>query len=340
MRTKDKVHSFHSKGIRIRILSLSEKLGTLTMNNHSANVTVPHQQEIETSKSLLILFLSVQCFALCLQLAVQFTIHKARLRDNSYQLIRILSFIESLYLATVIIIGADVLINYKQNPNEILLTVLSFSGYLWHTLSLIASVLISIDRWIAVKWCLRYHIFVTKRTILAVVLTAAALDLFILFCMFVIGGVTNTILSNKSIFTNRVVMGYAALIRTIACIFMLAFDKKTIQYRNESEDRMRSINNLHGTQAEELNFMNVLKRGIKDVLKVNIWKCIFLLPMTFVLFIIVFGIEIPEWIFGINTILISAYMISNPIIYLTCYTKLRNFWTRLFRRQRTVPEEA
>ena len=119
---------------------------------------------------------------------------------------------------------------------------------------------------------------------------------------------------------------------------MLAFDKKTIQYRNESEERIRSINNLHGTQAEELNFMNVLKRGIKDVLKVNIWKCIFLLPMTFVLFIIVFGIEVPEWIFGINTILISAYLISNPIIYLTCYTKVRRFWTRLFRRQRTIPE--
>ena len=263
---------------------------------------------------------------------------KARLRDNQYQLIGLLSIIESLYLVSAIIIAIYELKD-EENPDQHFLTALNFSAYLWNTLSMLINIFICVDRWIAVKFCLRYHILVTKKKLLTITLFATLLDAFILSCIFYIGKVDNTLSSSKSVFTSRLIMGYAASLRTITCAVMLILGKKTIQYRDQSEVRIRNISNLHGTQAEELTALTVLRRGIKDVFKVNIWTSVFLLPMTLVLFMVVSGMEIPKVIFWINAMLISAYMISNPIVYLTYYTKLRDFWAPLFRFHAIVPIE-
>ena len=106
--------------------------------------------------------------------------------------------------------------------------------------------------------------------------------------------------------------------------------------KNESE----KMNNLHGSQAEQLDLLTVLRRGINDVFKVNIWACIFLIPKSLILLVIISGIEVPKWVFFTNATLISIYITCNPIIYLTCYTKLRCFWSHLFRPQRIIPEET
>ena len=285
--------------------------------------------------------MSVQFVTLFLQLTVQYTIYKARLRDNQYQLIRLMSIIESLYLLTVITIVSDTLrrLGTREPTNRNFSIFMTFLGYLWITLSMVCSVIISFDRWMAVKYCLRYHAIVTRKKLTATFLSVAFLDAFVLCCMFYLCDVTNTILSNNAMFTSRIIITYTASIRTIACAIMLILGKKTIHYRNGNEQRLRSLNNLHGTQAEELDKLTVLKRGIKDVFTVNFWTCIFLLPIMTISFLIATGIDLPKWIFGINSFLISVCVTSNPVIYLLCYGKIRSFWAPLFRLHRIIPGE-
>ena len=305
--------------------------------NSTTNRTIKGGK-ISYNVNLYILFLIFQFAALILQLMVQYIIHKTRLRDNQYQLIRLESIIESLHLVTAIILATDAVRRKDKNPDKLFATVVTFLTCVWSTLSAISTVIISIDRWAAVKFALRYHELVTKQKLTGIFVFFAFIDVFALSCMCFVGDVTNTILRNDTMFTSRVILAYIASLRAIACTVIIVLGKKTIQYRNQNEARIRGLNNLHGSQAEELDLMIVLKRGIKDVLEVNFWTCIFLVPTVFMLIIIISGVEIPEWAFGISTAFVTLQMTSSPVIYLSCYTKIRNVWTRLFRRQVTHDE--
>ena len=288
-----------------------------------------------------IITLSIQLATLLLQLTVQYIIHKARLRDNQYQLIRLESILESLNLITYIILITDAIRRNNERPDKRFLRFLTFLAHLWSTLSIISTVFISVDRWAAVKFSLRYHAMITKQKLGGAFILVALLDASVLCCMIYIGDVTNTILKNSVMFTSRAILAYIASLKAVCCIIIIVLGKKTIQYRNDSEARIRGLNNLHGRQEEELDLLVVLKRGINDVIKVNFWTCIFLIPTILTLFIIsTSGTNIPRLIFGANTVLLNLQMTSSPIIYLTCYSKIRNVWTRLFRRQRVLPGGA
>ena len=154
---------------------------------------------------------------------------------------------------------------------------------------------------------------------------------FIFGCIFYIGGNVNSNLTNFLVLYNSPsIIAISTTIRTICVIIMLVLGKKTIQCRNESEERMRRISNLHGADAEELDLLTILRKGVKDVFTVNIWTCIFLLPMTVVSILILLGFASLSGtvIFRVNAICKTMYTIANPIIYLTCFTKIREFWAR------------
>lgn len=307
--------------------------------SNSSNLTISNQPANKYSVNVTMVFLSVQCMTLLLQLAVQYAIHKARLRDNQYQLIRLMSIIEILYVLTTMTITIDALrIHGQGEQNKQFLTFMTFLTYLWNTLSMISNTLISIDRWVAVKYCLRYQVLVTRKKLVTAFLSPAFVNATVLWCAFYLGHVTNKILGNSMAFTNRTVIAYSASIRTLACAIMLILGKKTIHCRQENEQRLQNLTNLHGTQAEELDKLAVLKRGIKDVFKVNFWTCIFLLPIITISFFVASETVTSRGIIFINLILINLCVTANPIIYSSCYGKIRNFWARSFRRQQRVQD--
>ena len=252
-----------------------------------------------------IIYLTFRFIALLLQLAVQFIIHKERLHDNQHQLIRLESIVESLHLLTAIILVSDSIRRDDKNPDKRFLSFMTFLAHVWSSLSVISNVFISVDRWAAVKFALRYQAMFTKKKLGGVFLLVAFVDVFVLSCMCFIGEVSNTILINNIMFTSRAILGYIATLRAIACTAIIILGKKTIQYRDQNEARIRSLNNVHGSDAEELDLMIVLKRGIKDVLKVNMWNCIFLIPTIFVIIVNISPIKKPNWVFRINPSLLS-----------------------------------
>ena len=147
------------------------------------------------------------------------------------------------------------------------------------------------------------------------------------------GNVNNELTHIEHIYISPLIMATSTTIRTICVIAMLVLGKKTIQCRNQNEARIRNITNLHGTEAEELNLLKILRRGVRDVFKVNIWTCVFLLPMTFVSIMILLGLGpiFGSLIFEINAVCVTSYTVATPIIYLSCFSKIREFWAQSIR---------
>ena len=98
-----------------------------------------------------------------LHLSLQIIIWRARLQENKYYLIRILSFFDWIQLVHVLITSIPITMGMMKN--ELVLELVLFFAHLMHSMSMMLTFLIVLDRWIAVKYCLHYDIYVTKRRI-------------------------------------------------------------------------------------------------------------------------------------------------------------------------------
>uniref|UniRef100_A0A7M5ULH2 Uncharacterized protein n=1 Tax=Clytia hemisphaerica TaxID=252671 RepID=A0A7M5ULH2_9CNID len=154
---------------------------------------------------------------------------------------------------------------------------------IFHASSMLITVLIITDRWIAVKYPLRYQEIVSKLT----------------------------------------------------CVAVLVLGKLTICLRDESEANRPHAENLHGVEAERLDVIIKLKRSVKDVMKLNIWTCVFLLPMVFcsLTFLVT---DVSELGLKLDALFALVNVISNPIVYLTCFSKIRQYWYRKFFQRWTI----
>ena len=111
--------------------------------------------------------------------------------------------------------------------------------------------------------------------------------------------------------------------------------KITIHLRDASEANRPHVANLHGEDAEELDIIIKLKRTVKDVFKLNIWTCVFLIPMVICTFILLVS-DMSKQVFILNFLFGLVNGISNPIVYLTCFNRIRLYWLRRFFQRGTV----
>ena len=276
---------------------------------------------------LMILF----SITLCLHLPIQWCIYKARLHtNNNYYLIRALSLADS--LANIWIIFFAVMkrfgiVNLQFRVLGIILSSFLHSSY---SMSLVITMLIVTDRWIAMQFALRYHALVSKRKINIAILVSSFILLIIyltlLFCL--------TPKDGHMVQRNEYSIVFSGTLILITCIYIIVFAKLTIRIRNQNEARIRDITNFHGAEAERLDTIKRLTRSVKDVWKLNIMTCVFLVPKILVS---IFQVYLPNQLqddFKIFVALANAiYLISNPIVYLFCFTQIRQYWYRtLFTR--------
>ena len=266
---------------------------------------------------------------LLLHLIVQYIIKRKRLHDNQYHLIRVLSASDSV----VVLISCAVIVlsltQYSMSREiPVLLSLLAMIGL---TFSLVVTLVIAIDRLIAVKYCLQYHSLVTRMRIHLVLLISGILNAALLSCLYYVWKVTKTAVSRYH-YSNLGALIYLTVTRAICCISLTIIGKITIYIRNQSEIELKKRTNLHGRDAEKLDRTKHLKRGIKDVFQLNFWTCIFLLPMAITAVLTFLDFISQERVFFISVLATSAYTLSNPIIYLTCFSKIRKFWLPMFTR--------
>ena len=298
-----------------------------------SNVTLASSEVKSFSLTFIFVYIACEIIVLALHFVLQLVIYKLQTNDNQYHLIRMLSIVDSTHCIFVIgqgsyFIGA---FNSGTLPNQTLMIIITLLIYIFHASPMFVTVLIVIDRWIAVKYPLRYHALVSKRKINYTASISVIFCTVILSCLFFAGGVSS-ITTRSVFFTNRGTLSFFIILRTVTCATIIVLGKITIRLRDASEANRPHARNLQGAEAERFDIIVELKRSVKDVFKFNIWTCVFIVPMIVItLFLLVS--DGSETIFKLNFLFGLVNVLSNPIVYLTCFTKIRQYWYRkLFQR--------
>ena len=297
------------------------------------NSTIGNFEQVKLQKSPIFVscYITFELLAMVLHGLLLYIVYRLHSIDNQYYLIRILSIADSMTLVTTILVTIEI-------PSKTVMIILLLATYALYFWSLMITIFLIVDRWLAVKYSLRYHALVTKRKINISILLSLFGGFIIFSCLFFIEGV-ESISNDHMYFTNRSTLAFLVILRISTCVVIIVFGKSTIRLRNESEANRPPGANLHGVEAERLDIIIKLKRSIKDVFKLNIWTCVFLLPLTFTTLTHLLFKEAPIQLFRLKFLLNLLYLVSNPIIYLTCFTRVRQFWyRRLFRRNDVNPE--
>uniref|UniRef100_A0A7M5WVG6 G-protein coupled receptors family 1 profile domain-containing protein n=1 Tax=Clytia hemisphaerica TaxID=252671 RepID=A0A7M5WVG6_9CNID len=282
---------------------------------------------------------TLEIVALALHALLQWVIFKLRVTENQYHLVRILSIFDSIH-AILAICQVSYFIESTVNdtlPNQTVMVLLTMSVYIFHASPMLITVLIITDRWIAVKYPLRYQELVSKLRINIAVSISGTFCAVSFVCLFFIGDV-RSVTKYKMFFTNQWTVFFLVTLRTVTCVIILVLGKLTMRLRDESEANRPYVGNLHGVEAERLDVIIKLKRSVKDVMKLNIWTCVFLIPMIlFTLTLLMTGVS--ELGIKLNAVFGLINALSNPIVYLTCFSKIRHYWYRKCYRRGTIHTE-
>ena len=276
-------------------------------------------------------FLHVVIFSLLT--LINMVIRKA-LKDHQYYIIRILSFTDSLFSCNVIVFSILMLADMSS---ENLRIVVGLLGYILYCTSMLVTSLLTIDRLIAVKYCLYYRTYVTKRRINMATFLTFALSACPLLCFFVWD--KSKELPSFIWWTTRGVIVYVTVIRLVVCVCIIVTGKLTLKIRKDNEERLKINSQLrHGVKEENLKALQKLKRSVKDIIHLNFWTCIFIIPISTVSILILFDIDL-GWSnheLGLaNVFSFSLQSLSNPIVYATCFSKIRkHLIIKIIKRKR------
>ena len=312
---------FISKIVRCKVASKHNRTGTSTAR--------------EMSDTPILSILVVFHFAtLVLHLIVQYTIYKANLKNNQYFLVRLLSGMDMVVPALGLVIISFELAGFNHIISQGAL-VISILKFLFHLLSINITLIIAVDRFIAVKYALRYNALVTKRRLVYAILSCGFVNIVVLCCLLFIVGYSE-VAENSVLVSNTGVWIYISCMGLLTCVTIFILGKITKALRDGNEKRIQDLNNIHGNNAEELDLVKKLKQTIKDMIKLNFWTCISLIPLSISSLIIAFGSDVQKTALVANIIFAKIYALLNPIIYLTSFEKIREYWAR---RSATVGDQ-
>lgn len=271
------------------------------------------------------IMLAVIVIALFLHITVLYTTIRARLNENHYYLVRIISIADTLNVLSMIPITVP-FIDHMDTETHIRFTrIINLLAYIFACWSLCINIIIAGDRWIAVYFPLHYIIWINKRKLNTAVLSTLTILAIILYFLFYAFSNKNPT-GHKQITTTPHAFYFITSLRGVTSILILLLGLLTVRHRAENERRIRKITNLHGQNAEKLTVMRKMKSTVKDVLKLNIWTCLLIMPNVIIPIFIVTGLLPAKIGFGLTVLCTMIYVISNPIIYLTCFTKIRRYW--------------
>ena len=300
---------------------------SISINNNNATALREHRHEKDQNGIYYIALLSV---TVILHVLIQRIIRRKHLNDNQYHLIRVLSISDLFAVVASIILNVYSI--FQDSTSKEMSVLLSLSIYIGLSYSLIVTLVIAVDRWIAVKWCLHYYILIRRYRINIVLVIAGVVNAVTLTFLFYIFGVSSSEIK-QNFYTSFGASAYLTTIRIVTCIVIIVLGKWTIFLRNQSEIRLKNRTNIHGREAEKLDRTKQLKRSIKDVFKLNLWTCIFHLPLIVTAIFMILDSTLRGRLLYINVLATAIYKLSNPIIYLTCFSKIRKYWMSFFRRQ-------
>ena len=275
-----------------------------------------------------ILLVLLQIFVIVGLSLIITVINKANLRSNRFYLIKILSLAGISHSVFVVLV--NVFGQWKTSSTMKIVKMLIFFMVSSRDMSLYITIMISFDRFFAVKYSLLYPIFATKRKlniILAIIIP------YTLLLNFVLMRFTKPIKVKMIHSATKGMMFNFLAFSILTSITLITVGAWTQRIHRNNEIRIRSIPRvLHGTNEEQINILQSLKRSLKDVVVLNYWRVLFL--VLNIAFGILGMLSSSSGISRIVILIIGVSSLSNPFIYAFTQRDILNWIKRFFRRGR------
>ena len=284
---------------------------------------------MEKSLKIFITNTVLNIIVIVLHSIVVFSIYKKRLVDNRYFLIKALSSFDVAYSLLTIAASVPLLFYAENRAWDLVINLLNVMLFTMYALSLQTSVLISVDRYIAVGWSLSYHTVLPKDKLKKCLAGMFLIDLLVHFVL-----VFSTEVKDVGLYrTSSPLMLWFLTLRLLTCIVIVVTGLRACKLRRQNIEHLESRAVSFGQQAEQLQVLQVLKGSLKDVSVLNFWTVIFLVGLI--------GVGMVEIFFDVNkfgvviVLTIIAESFVGPIVSMTTQREIRKFISTFCRRHTT-----
>ncbi|XP_057310644.1 uncharacterized protein LOC130648608 [Hydractinia symbiolongicarpus] len=194
-------------------------------------------------------------------------------------------------------------------------------------ISIFCTVLLAIDRFIAIKYCLAYYQVVTSCKVFCSVMgisIAATLTTVIPF-----GKQPKLVSAITSRSYKNHVVSWCLMLISMVTVFSIAIHTNSMRQRNIKVIKSKKVNTGHN--AQQLTILRRLKQSLKDLIRIYIITVIFtgLHVLSSIL-----RLYVDQSFYKLNGIISFIYMMLNPYLFILTMTELRNvhrlFWSRVF----------
>lgn len=195
--------------------------------------------------------------------------------------------------------------------------------------SILSTLGITLERYIAVEYCLHYYKIVTTKRLSVFLITVWCTAL----------SSTMAILFSSSNPEVRIFYyGYiCGSLSVIACSILLVSSFWIRRIRNKHEKEIKKRNVYFGIHDERLGILANLKASIADIIKLNLITAVLI-----VLGVVFYLVKIHQCrmkdctVSNVYGVLRGLYIVSNPFLYILSLRELKEQYLKSFRRQNIV----
>ena len=258
-----------------------------------------------------------------------FILRKEGLRIPMYYLLINIAVAETIFAISVVS-AAIVLFVHSNIPiyksdHIVEVRVLVTICVVTYRTSIYTSVLLSIDRFINIKYCLRYYQLVTKKILLA----GVVLVWFIAVFASIIPAGKCVQFSQHGIANELNIYIVPWILTFISCLMIISASVYTRHIRRKHVREITRTAAHFGISAQKLTILRRLKQSVKDILRFNVITLAFVSLQT-IFSILRFFVRSEENRFYKSAVVcIFLYMTSSPFIYAYNMTELKNEYRRL-----------
>ena len=191
---------------------------------------------------------------------------------------------------------------------------------IFYALSLITTVLISVDRHIAIRYCLRYNQIVTNRNIAISIIVSWFVSILVNFF---------PVFEELKLRNGRQYYRHSEDIVTYVTrfggvIILMALSISMLIVRNKHISFIKSRNNNSSADTEKLDILRDLKQSLKDVFRLNVVTAVLVTAANMGSIIYIY--DASKTTKKVFAVIGAAYFLTHPFLYALTMSELRTHY--------------
>ena len=201
---------------------------------------------------------------------------------------------------------------------------LNFFKYTLYYSSILSTVLMSVDRYIAIKHCLRYKEIVTIKKLVISIIASWSFSIIVKVTFLVIPKILG--INLRQIF--RDVTTYGIMLSSCIVLVSLSINMLLIRWRHVKALMKEKIR--FGVEKERFDILQKLKQSIEDIFRLNLFTVI--IVVLSIISDIMYTYCLINAAKTTSILFKAAYFLSNPLLYCLTMSGLRTYYFNCFRR--------